>query len=61
MIDLKALLDRQAKWQKSRRDLPWPEKVRMAAILRDSVAQLRRSALTSRAPTSESVPPKSEK
>ena len=52
MNELKTLLDRQAKWQKSLRDLPWSEKVRMAAILRDSVAKLRHSAPASKAVTS---------
>ena len=43
MTDVRALLARQARWQKSLRDLPWPEKVRLAARLRDQIAVLRRS------------------
>jgi hypothetical protein len=44
MTDVGELLARQAKWQKTLRELPWPEKVRMAARLRDQIAALRRSA-----------------
>jgi hypothetical protein len=40
--------ERQAKWQKSLRELSWPEKVRMAAKLRDAMRALRGS----RKPTS---------
>jgi hypothetical protein len=46
MSDVATLLARQAKWQKALRDLPWPEKVRMAARLRDQIAALRRTAPT---------------
>jgi len=46
MTDVAELLARQAKWQKSLRKLPWPEKVKMAARLRDQVAALRRTAPT---------------
>ncbi len=46
MTDVAELLARQAKWQKSLRELPWPEKVKMAARLRDQVAALRRTAPT---------------
>ena len=48
MIDITTLLDRQAKWQKSLRDLPWPEKIRMAAMVRESVRQLNRHAPSSK-------------
>ena len=41
MTDVSKILDKQAKWQASLRDLPWPEKVRMAAKIRDSVLLLR--------------------
>ena len=34
---------RQAAWQKARRDLPWPEKVRMVRVMRESIAALRRT------------------
>lgn len=37
MVDVKNILERQAAWQKSRRELPWSEKIRQAAILRDEL------------------------
>jgi hypothetical protein len=42
MTDVAELLARQAKWQKSLRDLSWPEKVRMVARLRSDPIELRR-------------------
>lgn len=42
MIDFSGLFQRQAEWQRSLRHLPWPEKLRMAARLRESVMKLRR-------------------
>jgi hypothetical protein len=41
MSDIQQLLERQARWQKTRRALPWPEKIRMAERIRESVRQLR--------------------
>ncbi len=41
MIDIRQLLDRQAQWQKSRQALSWPEKIRMAQSIRDSVEAFR--------------------
>jgi len=41
MSDIPDLLVRQAKWQKSLRNLSWPEKVRLAARLRSQVKELR--------------------
>jgi hypothetical protein len=41
MTDLEQMLERQALWQKSRRSLTWPEKIRMAERVRESAAQLR--------------------
>jgi hypothetical protein len=41
MTDLEELLRRQAQWQKSRQSLTWPEKIRMAERVRESVRQLR--------------------
>jgi hypothetical protein len=35
------MLERQAQWQKSRQFLTWPEKIRMAERVRESVRQLR--------------------
>jgi hypothetical protein len=43
MSDASAELARQAAWQKERRDLPWPEKVRMVLVMRESVAALRKT------------------
>ena len=41
MTDLEQMLKRQTQWQKSRQSLTWPEKIRMAERVRDSVRQLR--------------------
>ncbi len=41
MTDLEHLLERQAQWQKSRQSLTWPEKIRMAERVRESIGQLR--------------------
>lgn len=41
MNDSEALLRRQAEWQRRRRLVSWPEKVRMAEQLRGSILQLR--------------------
>lgn len=45
MSDLSTLLKRQAEWQRTLRDISWPEKLRMAARVRDSVIKLRRAEL----------------
>jgi hypothetical protein len=42
MSEIQALLERQARWQKTRRALSWPEKVRMEERVLESVRQLRR-------------------
>jgi hypothetical protein len=44
MSEIQALLERQARWQRSRKALSWPEKIRMAERVRESVQQLRRPA-----------------
>lgn len=41
MDDVKELLERQALWQKSRKSLPWPEKIRIAEAIRESISQIR--------------------
>jgi len=41
MTDLEHMLERQAQWQKSRQSLTWPEKIRLAERVRESVRQLR--------------------
>jgi hypothetical protein len=39
--EVRALLERQARWQRSRQLLSWSEKVRIAESVRESVLQLR--------------------
>jgi hypothetical protein len=41
MDEILRLLARQARWQKSRRSLSWPEKIRMAERIREPVLELR--------------------
>jgi hypothetical protein len=41
MTDIQLLLKKQALWQRSRRNLSWPEKIRMAERVRDSILSLR--------------------
>jgi hypothetical protein len=41
MTDVEHMLERQAQWQKSRQSLTWPEKIRLAEQVRESVRQLR--------------------
>ena len=43
MTDVEQLLKRQAEWQQKRQALTWPEKIRMAERIRESVRQLRAS------------------
>ena len=43
MNDARALLERQAAWQKTRASLSWPEKIRQAELLRDTLLKLRRT------------------
>lgn len=41
MPDPQSLLHAQAEWQKARRLLPWPEKLRMAEAMRATILVLR--------------------
>ena len=41
MNEVQALLEKQARWQKSRQALSWPEKIRMAEAIRETARQLR--------------------
>ncbi len=41
MAEPGADLERQAAWQRSRRDLTWPEKMRLALIMREAALVLR--------------------
>ena len=43
MNNIRELLKRQADWQKGRKTLSWPEKIRMAESIRESVLTFRRS------------------
>lgn len=44
MTDVHQLLARQALWQKHRKDLPWPEKIRMVEAIREAIVRLRATA-----------------
>jgi len=41
MNDIARMLEKQAKWQRQRAYLSWPEKIRMAEIMRDLLRHLR--------------------
>lgn len=41
MTDIRHLLERQAEWQKARGGLSWPEKIRMAEAMRETLRQFR--------------------
>ena len=43
MNDARALLERQAAWQKTRVHLSWSDKIRQAEVLRDALLNLRRT------------------
>lgn len=43
MNEVKKLLKKHAEWQKTRRALSWPEKIRLAEQIRDSVLKWRKS------------------
>jgi hypothetical protein len=40
--ELRAMLERQAEWQRSRADRPWAEKLREAVVMRRAIAALRK-------------------
>jgi len=44
MREIQKMLERQAGWQKGRAALSWPEKIRMAEAIRESVRLLRKGA-----------------
>ena len=56
MTDIQQLLERQAKWQKARGVLSWPEKIRLAEAMREAIHQLR-SGLEERRQTQTALPP----
>jgi hypothetical protein len=41
MPDVKRLLEQQADWQRSRRNLSWPEKLRMVVAWRETLLVFR--------------------
>lgn len=47
---IREMLARQAAWQRSRKDLPWPVKVEMARLMRDAALVLRATAPAATAP-----------
>jgi hypothetical protein len=44
VIDVAALFRRQAAWQKTRASLSWPEKIRLAEQIRESITGLKAGA-----------------
>ena len=56
MSDMDEFLQRNECWQKERRLLPWPEKLRMAATVRESLLRFRQTKPTQEAAKSQSVP-----
>jgi hypothetical protein len=55
--DIDALLERQTRWQRSRKDLSWAEKLRLAAVIRDSIVRLRRTAVAGKPHTPRKAVP----
>jgi hypothetical protein len=43
MTDVRNGLEKAAEWQRRRKALSWPEKIRLAEAIRDSLIQLRRT------------------
>ena len=56
MNDIRKMLERQGRWQKSRRVLTWPEKIRMAERVRESILQLRAKPPSASGPISRIIP-----
>jgi len=56
--DVKKLLERQAAWQKGRKSIPWPEKIRMVEAIRESILHIRSTGpgLTRETTVSERTP-----
>jgi hypothetical protein len=50
MDEVKALFERQARWQRSRARLSWTEKLRMAEILREAALAMASSQKKSEIP-----------
>jgi hypothetical protein len=45
--------ERQAAWQRSRRQLPWPEKIRLALEMREVALRLREATTVTPSPSTE--------
>jgi len=56
MSDIRQLLERQANWQKTQRGLSWPEKVRMAEAMRETLHHFRRMSSGERRPAEIPLP-----
>ena len=59
MPDVRQLLERQAAWQKGRKSLSWPEKIRMVEAIRESVLELSRTRPD--APIDATTPPQTQR
>lgn len=58
MTDIRDLVERQARWQRGRAALPWPEKIRLIEMIHESIKALRAGARTgSERPTGEAENP----
>jgi hypothetical protein len=44
MLDVKDLFERQARWQRARQWLSWPEKIRLVEAIRESAMALRKAS-----------------
>jgi len=60
MTDVERLFERQALWQRSRRTLSWPEKIRLAERIRPTVQafRLQRERRTARDASATPAPPR---
>lgn len=56
MDETKRLLARQAAWQETRRRLSWPDKIRTAEAVRETLLKFRRSRPPATAPVGKSKP-----
>ncbi len=51
MTESERILRRQAEWQRTRQDAPWPEKIRQAERIRPSIEAIRKERLQRPRPT----------
>jgi hypothetical protein len=58
MSEIEKLLRKQTEWQKGRKELSWPEKIRMVEAIRDSILALRRTAVVTKSQRSRLDPTK---